>query len=96
MRGAGSEILKHPSVEKLHGDEGVFVLLTDVVDAADVGMIEGRGSTRFPAETLECLGIAGKLFRQELERNDASEAVVLGLVHHTHTPTAEPLSRTRQ
>src|SRR5580698_11446253 len=34
------------SVEEFHGDEGLAVLLIDLVDGADVGMVQSRGRLR--------------------------------------------------
>jgi hypothetical protein len=48
-------VLQRQPVQKLHRDEGVPVLLTDVVDGADVRMIESRRGLRLTLETGECL-----------------------------------------
>jgi len=39
-RTPGDAVLQHVSVQKLHGDEGPAVFLADVVDGADVRMIQ--------------------------------------------------------
>ncbi len=62
-------------------------MLTNVVDDADVGMIQCRGSSGLSLETLQCLAILGELLRQELQGHIAAQAGVLSLVDHTH-PTA--------
>jgi hypothetical protein len=64
----------HP-VEELDGDEGVAVLLADVVNGADVGMIQRRGSLRLSPKTGERLGIVGHVIGQELERDEAGSRV---------------------
>jgi hypothetical protein len=35
----------------LHGDEGFAVFFADVVDRANIGMIQCRGSSRFTLES---------------------------------------------
>src|ERR1700747_1423941 len=81
---------RHP-VQKLHGDERLSNLLADVVDRADVRVIEcGRG-LRFALKTGECLRVTGNLLRQELKGDEAMQPSVLSLVNDAHTPTTELL-----
>ena len=40
-------MLQGLAVEELHGDEGLAVGLTDIVDGADIGMIERGGRLSF-------------------------------------------------
>lgn len=46
-------------------------LFSDLVDHADIRVIQRRRSFGFPPESLERERIVGKLVRQELERNVA-------------------------
>src|ERR1019366_4108996 len=82
-------MLQRHAVEKFHSEEHLPVLLANVVDRANIGMIQCRGSLRFALETGERLWIAGKLFRQEPEGDEALKPGVLGLVHHAHATAAE-------
>jgi len=59
------------------------------MDGTDVGMIQGRCGTSFPAEALERLRAPSNLFRQELQGDEATKLGVLGLVHHAHPTAAE-------
>ena len=43
----------------------------------------------FPAETFQRLRVFGDVLRKELQRDEATEFRVLGLVDHTHPTTAE-------
>ena len=70
--------------QALHHQERPTIVLANVVNRADVGMIERRGSARLAAETFQKLMILGKLLRQELERHTSAELRVLGLVDHAH------------
>src|SRR5215469_16298031 len=65
------------------------VLLTNVVDRADIGMVQRRSRLGFTPESFERLWVAGELFRKELQRDKTVEACVLGLVHHTHATAVE-------
>src|SRR5579862_5471219 len=69
------------AVEEFHGDEGVFVVLADFVNGADVGMVEGRGGTGFAAEPLERLGVFREIVGKEFQRDEAAELGKIGRAH---------------
>ena len=62
----GDAVRKRRAVQKLHHDERLAFLLADLVNRADVGVIQGRRGTSFPAEAFERLRVCGNTFRQEL------------------------------
>jgi hypothetical protein len=53
-------------LEKLHGDEGLALVLANLVNRADVGMVQGRRSTRFALESLQRLAVFGQFLGEEL------------------------------
>ena len=55
---AADRVLQGHAVEKLHGDEGAAVLLANVVDRADVGMVQRGSGLRFAPEALQRLRVA--------------------------------------
>lgn len=59
-------MLQRGAFEIFHDDERAAVLLADVVDRADVWMIERRSSTRFALKTGKRDGIATHFFREKL------------------------------
>ena len=65
--------------------------LADVVDGADIRMIQRRCRPGFAAEALECREISRHVVGQELQGNKAAEKRVLGLVHDAHPALAESL-----
>ena len=67
------------------------VVLANLVDGADVGVIQGGGGTRFAAEAFQRLRVLRDLVGEKLERDKAAELGVLGLVNHTHAAAAELL-----
>jgi hypothetical protein len=75
--------------EILHGDEGPALELVNVVNGANVGMIQGRSGPRFALETFEGLRASDETVGKELQGNKAAELGVLGLVDHTHPAAAE-------
>ena len=66
-------------------------LLADVVDGADVGMVQGGGGLGFAPEAVQGLRVLGDIVGQEFERDEATERGVFGLVDHTHAAAAQLL-----
>jgi len=62
-------VLESFTVEVLHGDEALSQELSDIVDGADVGVVECRGGASFTAETIDSRWIAGELWGEKLERD---------------------------
>ena len=81
---------RFPLVERHRDEEAAVAGLADVVDGADVGMIERGSGACFGEESsprlfgAEC--VAGS---DELERDEAGEAWVLGLEDHAHAAAAD-------
>ena len=91
QRAAGDAVLQRQAVQKLHGDEGLAVLLADVVNGADVGMVQGGGGLGFALEAGEGLRVAGNFFGQEFQGDEAMQARVFGFVDDAHAAAAELL-----
>src|SRR3984893_14565382 len=89
---AGNALLQALTLQLLHNDEGMSLVLFDAMDRADMRMVQLRGCPRLTLETLQRFGVADKIFRDELERNVASQLDVFGLVDDAHT-TAPQLSQ---
>src|SRR5579863_2393136 len=87
---ASDDVLESGAIEKFHGDEGAAIFFADVVNGADVGVVESRGGFGFAAETLEGLAVGRELVGEKFEGDEAIEAGILRFVNHTHTATAEP------
>src|SRR5436190_1747933 len=77
------------SIEVFHHNERTAVVLTDIVDRANLRMIERRGRTRLDSKSFERLRILGTLLRQELHRNRTAEADILRFIDNTHASGAE-------
>jgi len=54
------------------------------------GWFQSGGGARFALKALQSLAVLGKMFRQELQGDEAAELDVLGLIDHTH-PAATQL-----
>lgn len=72
------------ALQQLHGDEVPAVNLVDVVNDADIGVIEGRGSLRFTLKPLQGVRILRQVVGQEFQRHQAAEPGVLGFIDDTH------------
>jgi hypothetical protein len=69
--------------------EGAAVVLAEIVNGADVGMVQRRGSAGFQAKALEALRIASDVFGEKLESDRASEVGIFGFVDDAHSAAAE-------
>src|SRR5215831_18737416 len=81
----------HP-FQQLHGNERLAVLFADVVNGADVRVIEGGSSLGFALKAGERLGIAGYLIGEELEGNKTVKPSIFSLVDHAHATATELLN----
>jgi len=77
------------AVQKLHGNESLPVLLADVVNRADVGVIQCRCGLGFALKAGERLRVACNVLWQEFEGDEAVQPGVLGFVDHAHPATAK-------
>ena len=72
------------ALEVLHDQEGDAVLLADVVEHADVRVVQRPDDAGFAVEALAELRVGGELRRQDLDRDLAIEAGVDGAVDLPH------------
>ena len=62
--------LQGHAVQELHGNEGFTILLTDVMDGANIGMIQSGCGLRLALEAAQSLRISGDLWGQELQGDE--------------------------
>ena len=60
-------MLQRYAVQKFHDDELLAVLLPNLMDRADIGMVECGGCLRLPLETGQGLGVLGDVIGQKLQ-----------------------------
>jgi hypothetical protein len=84
-----NQMFQRRPVQKLHGDERLLAVLADLVDGADIGMIESRRGTRLATKPLQGLGVAQQFIRQEFQRHGAAQIGVLSLVDNAHAAAAK-------
>jgi hypothetical protein len=88
-RTAADAMLQRLAFEPLHHDEMLALVLADVVDGADVRVVERGGGAGFALKPLDGLWIAGQLRWQKLQRDASAEANVFRLINHTHPAAAK-------
>jgi hypothetical protein len=69
---------------QLHHDEGLTVVLADLVNRTDVGMTESGSSAGFLFESRNPDRILAKHAWESLDRNLASQFLVLRPIHLSH------------
>src|ERR1700722_10365393 len=84
-------MLESVSLQQLHYDEGSSFRFPDVVNRADVRMIERRGCLRLSLESLQRLLILGHFFGQELQGHEAREKGVSRFVDNSHATATQLL-----
>src|SRR5215831_6383474 len=88
-RALGNGVFQGLAFQKLHGNESLSVLFANVVNSANVGMIECRGSMCFTLKASQRPGITCK-FRAMKRRGRVSSAL-----YTTPIPSPSSFSRTR-
>ena len=77
------------SFEQLHHDEGLPVVLADLVNRADIGMIERGGGAGLPFESRHPNRVLSERIWKDLDRNFASEVLVLRPIHLSHATLSQ-------
>src|SRR5205807_1448373 len=88
------EVLKGLPLQELHDDEVLSLVLADLMDSANIGMVQGGSCPRFTLKSLQRLMIGCELIGQELQSNVAAQTQVFGLIDHTHAAAAQPFQDT--
>ena len=60
QRATGDAVLEGQAIEVLHGDESLAIFLANIVNGADVGMVQGGGRLGFAPKALQRLGGPGR------------------------------------
>src|ERR1700689_66600 len=81
---------RHP-LKTLHSNEGPALVLADVIDGADIGMIEGRGRLGFATKASQGKLVAQAFAGKELQGDRAMKANIFRLVHYAHSTTTQLL-----
>src|SRR5439155_22961214 len=77
------------SLQQLHRNKGLAVMLVDVVDGADIGAIKSGSGFGFTPEAFECLVVLGERFRQEFGSHETVLLEVLCIVQYATSTSSE-------
>src|SRR5271165_2674897 len=88
VEGLAHDVLEGCAFEVLHGDEGLSTDFADVVNGADIGMIECGGSLRFALKARETLRILANFIRKKLESDETTETGIFRFVDNAHPAAA--------
>src|SRR5207248_1322489 len=84
-------VLQGVAFEEFHCDIGSAVLLANIVEDADVRVIQSGSSPRLLLKTAGSSHVVSDVVVQEFEGDKAAEADVFRLIHYTHTPVTQLL-----
>jgi len=86
---SGDAMLQRLAVQKLHNQEGMTILPPDLMDGADIGMIECRSRLRLPLKPRQGLRVLNDVIGQKLKRDKTVEDYILSLVYNPHTAATQ-------
>src|SRR5271157_716218 len=66
-------------------------MLSELMDGADIGMVERRNSPRFPLKSLYSFRIISQLLGKKLQRHLTAQFQVFCFVNHSHAAAAQDL-----
>src|SRR6202035_5819490 len=78
--------------EEFHGDKGLTILFANVINSANVRMVQGGCRLRLALKAGQRLRVTGDFFGQELESNEAVEPRIFSFINDTHAAAAELLN----
>jgi len=83
------ELGERNTLDVRHGVVGESALAVDIMNLYDIGMREVRGDLRLAEKPEGEVFIERQLLREELQRDQTLEAVILREKHDSHPPAAE-------
>src|SRR6267143_6387484 len=88
---AADAVLQRPALDQLEDEVCQALLVPEVEDFQDVGVLEAGHRSRFLLEALPVPGVVREEVGQDLDRDVAVEARVIGAVHARHPAAPNPL-----
>src|ERR1700683_873368 len=82
-------MVSRAALQILHGNERRGFLFADIVDGANIGMVQSGSGLGFALEPGQRLRVAGKFVGQKLKGNETLQPRVFRFVNHAHPATTE-------
>src|SRR5271169_166902 len=74
--------------QQFHGDEGSPLDLVNLIDCADVLVVQGGRSFGLPLKAAEGLRVVREVVGKKLQGNVAAKLDIFRLIHHSHSAAA--------
>jgi hypothetical protein len=84
-------MLQRLTIQKLHSDESLAFVFTNLVNGANIWMVKRGSGLRLPLEAFESLMVSRYIVRQEFQSYEAVQSGVFGLINDTHAAATELL-----
>ena len=87
-RTSGDVVFQRFAIKVFHGDERVGIALTDIVNRADVGMVQSGSSLCFALKSRQSLSIFGNVIGKKFQCDEAMKPRVFRFVDNSHAAAA--------
>src|SRR6266571_1495636 len=82
-------MLQGSAFQKFHREERMAVGFVNIINGADVGMVERGSRARASRLNRSSPAVARELVGQKLQRDESAKLDVFGLIHHAHSAAAD-------
>ena len=82
-------MLERDAVQQLHGQEGALFVFADLVDDADIRMVQRGGGARLAPKSLQSVRVAREFVGQEFQSDVPPQIEIFGLVNDAHAAAAQ-------
>ena len=82
-------MFQRQTIQKLHDEKPLAVMVGDLVDRTNVRMIQRGRRSGFPSEAFQRLWVVRDIVREKLDGDESTEHGVLGLVDDSHAATTQ-------
>ncbi len=82
-------VFQRGAIDEFHNDKLLVVFFLDVVDRADIRMIQRRSGFCFLEEPRLFRFVGSKMMGEKLHRNEPIQFRILSLVNDTHAPLTQ-------
>ena len=89
QRAARENVAQALAFEQLRNHEGRAVMLPDIVNTENVGMIERSDGASLLLETPQAVGIGGERGGQNFDGDIASQTLIAGAINLAHAARAD-------
>ncbi len=89
QRLAFDTVLQRRAFQELHGDKRLALMIADLINGADVRVVERRRSARLAPQPFQRRSIPSQFRWKEFQSNEAAEVQILCLVDNAHPAAAQ-------